>query len=158
MSQVLYEASPSLVRMNPFGSVLLILALVGGVILATPPVAGVLSASLALENPRIVSLAGLAVAALAFLWLLVWFVKTKMDHLVIKADEIVWTHGLLSKQYTEIAQTSIRTVRVQQSILQRLMGAGDVLIYTAGDMPEVLIRGLPEPEKLRQYTSASERN
>ena len=39
MSQVLYEASPSLVRMNPFGSVLLILALVGGVILATPPVA-----------------------------------------------------------------------------------------------------------------------
>ena len=157
MSQVLYEASPSLVRMNPFGSVLLILALVGGVILATPPVAGVLSASLALDS-RLVSLAGLAVAALAFLWLLVWFVKTKMDHLVIKADEIVWTHGLLSKQYTEIAQTSIRTVRVQQSILQRLMGAGDVLIYTAGDMPEVLIRGLPEPEKLRQYTSASERN
>ncbi len=157
MSQVLYEASPSLVRMNPFGSVLLILALVGGVILATPPVAGGLSASLALDS-RFVSLAGLAVAALAFLWLLVWFVKTKMDHLVIKADEIVWTHGLLSKQYTEIAQTSIRTVRVQQSILQRLMGAGDVLIYTAGDMPEVLIRGLPEPEKLRQYTSASERN
>ena len=157
MSQVLYEASPSLVRMNPFGSVLLIMALVGGVILATPPVAGGLSASLALDS-RFVSLAGLAVAALAFLWLLVWFVKTKMDHLVIKADEIVWTHGLLSKQYTEIAQTSIRTVRVQQSILQRLMGAGDVLIYTAGDMPEVLIRGLPEPEKLRQYTSASERN
>lgn len=156
MSQVLYEASPSLVRMNPFGSVLLILALVGGVILATPPVAGGLSASLALDS-RFVSLAGLAVAALAFLWLLVWFVKTKMDHLVIKADEIVWTHGLLSKQYTEIAQTSIRTVRVQQSVLQRLMGAGDVLIYTAGDMPEVLIRGLPEPEKLRQYTSASER-
>lgn len=156
MSQVLYEASPSLVRMNPFGSVLLILALVGGVILATPPVASGLSASMALDS-RFVSLAGLAVAALAFLWLLIWFVKTKMDHLVIKADEIVWTHGLLSKQYTEIAQTSIRTVRVQQSILQRLMGAGDVLIYTAGDMPEVLIRGLPEPEKLRQYTSASER-
>ena len=156
MSQVLYEASPSLVRMNPFGSVLLILALVGGVILATPPVASGLSANLALDS-RFVSLAGLAVAALAFLWLLVWFVKTKMDHLVIKADEIVWTHGLLSKQYTEIAQTSIRTVRVQQSVLQRLMGAGDVLIYTAGDMPEVLIRGLPEPEKLRQYTSASER-
>ena len=156
MSQVLYEASPSLVRMNPFGSVLLILALVGGVILATPPVASGLSASLALD-PRIISLVGLAGAALAFLWLLVWFVKTKMDHLVIKADEIVWTHGLLSKQYTEIAQTSIRTVRVQQSVLQRLMGAGDVLIYTAGDMPEVLIRGLPEPEKLRQYTSASER-
>ena len=56
MSQVLYEASPSLVRMNPFGSVLLILALVGGVILATPPVASGLSANLALDS-RFVSLA-----------------------------------------------------------------------------------------------------
>ena len=156
MSQVLYEASPSLVRMNPFGSVLLMLGLAGGLILATPPVAATLGAGLTLD-PRLISLLGMAGAALAFMWLLVWYVKTKMDHLVIKADEIVWTHGLLSKQYTEIAQTSIRTVRVQQSILQRLMGAGDVLIYTAGDMPEVLIRGLPEPEKLRQYTSASER-
>ncbi len=156
MSTVLYEASPSLVRMNPFGSVLLILALAGGVILATPPVARGLVTNLGLDS-RVISLVGLAVAALAFLWLLVWFVKTKMDHLVIKGDEIVWTHGLLSKQYTEIAQTSIRTVRVQQTFLQRLMGAGDVFIYTAGDMPEVLIRGLPEPEKIRQYTSASER-
>ncbi|MFZ1536142.1 MAG: PH domain-containing protein [Chromatiaceae bacterium] len=156
MSKVLYEASPSLVRMNPFGSVLLILSLAGGVILATPPVARGLVTNLGLDS-RVISLVGLAVAALAFLWLLVWFVKTKMDHLVIRGDEIVWTHGLLSKQYTEIAQTSIRTVRVQQTILQRLMGAGDVFIYTAGDMPEVLIRGLPEPEKLRQYTNASER-
>ena len=156
MSKVLYEASPSLVRMNPFGSVLLILSLAGGVILATPPVARGLVTNLGLDS-RVISLVGLAVAALAFLWLLVWFVKTKMDHLVIRGDEIVWTHGLLSKQYTEIAQTSIRTVRVQQTILQRLMGAGEVFIYTAGDMPEVLIRGLPEPEKLRQYTNASER-
>jgi hypothetical protein len=38
------------------------------------------------------------------------------------------------------------------------MGAGDVLIYTAGDMPEVVIRGLPEPSKVRQYTNAAERN
>jgi uncharacterized membrane protein YdbT with pleckstrin-like domain len=156
MSQVLYEASPSLVRMNPLGSVLLMLMLVGGLILATPPIAGALVTDLGLDS-RLISLVGLAGAALAFLWLLVWFVKTKMDHLVIKADEIVWTHGLLSKEYTEIAQSSIRTVRVQQSILQRIMGAGDVLIYTAGDMPEVLIRGLPDPDKVRHFTSAQAR-
>lgn len=157
MSTVLYEASPSLVRMNPFGSVLLILAIAGGVILATPPVARSLVTNWGLDS-RLISLLGLAVAALAFMWLLVWYIRTKMDHLVIKEDEIVWTHGLLSRQYTEIAQTSIRTVRVQQSILQRLMGAGDVFIYTSGDMPEVLIRGLPEPEKLREYMSSADRS
>ncbi|NCA88926.1 MAG: PH domain-containing protein [Gammaproteobacteria bacterium] len=156
MSQVLYEASPSLLRTNPFGSLLLILGLVGGVILATPPVAAILGAAL-LMPASLVSLGGLGLAALAFFWLLVWFVQTKMDHLVIKPDEIVWTHGLLSKQYTEIAQSSIRSVRVQQSVLQRIMGAGDVMVYTAGDLPEVVIRGLPNPELVRQHTSSRER-
>ena len=156
MSQVLYEASPSLLRMNPFGSLMLILGLVGGVLIATPPVAAGLGAAL-LMPANLVSLGGLALAALAFFWLLVWFIQTKMDHLVIKPDEIVWTHGLLSKQYTEIAQSSIRSVRVQQSVLQRIMGAGDVMVYTAGDLPEVVIRGLPNPELVRQHTSAGER-
>jgi uncharacterized membrane protein YdbT with pleckstrin-like domain len=157
MSKVLYEASPSLVRMNPFGSFLLLLGLVGGMIIATPPVASVLGAILVIPSAP-VSLGGLVLVALSFLWLLVWYIQTKMDHLVIKPDEIVWTHGLLSKQYTEIAQSSIRSVRVQQSLLQRIMGAGDVFVYTAGDMPEVVIRGLPNPELVRQHTSSGERS
>jgi len=157
MSQVLYQASPSLVRMNPFGSVLLILMLLGGVLVATPPVANTLGANLRMPS-AMVSLVGMAAAALAFLWLLIWYIKTKMDHLAIKSDELIWTHGLLSKRYTEIAQTSIRAVRVEQSLLQRIMGAGDVYVFTSGDLPEVVIRGLPDPELVRQYTSAAERD
>jgi len=99
----------------------------------------------------------MATAGLAFFWLLLWYIRTKMDHLVIKDDEIVWTHGLLSKEYTEIAQSSIRTVRVQQTLLQRIMGAGDVLVFTAGDAPEVVIRGLPNPDLIREYTSPARR-
>ncbi len=38
------------------------------------------------------------------------------------------------------------------------MGAGDVFVYTAGDMPEVVIRGLPSPELVRQHTSGGERS
>lgn len=156
MSQVLYEASPSMARMNPFGVLLLLLSLVGGVVMATPPVAAVLGAALLLPATTI-SLAGMATAGLAFFWLLLWYIRTKMDHLVIKDDEIVWTHGLLNKEYTEIAQSSIRTVRVQQTLLQRIMGAGDVLVFTAGDAPEVVIRGLPNPELIREYTSPARR-
>ncbi len=57
MSQVLYDASPSLLRMNPFGSLLLILGLVGGVLIATPPVAAGLGAAL-LIPASLISLAG----------------------------------------------------------------------------------------------------
>ena len=117
MSEVLYEASPSLVRMNPFGTFLVILLLIAGIALSLPPLAGVIGAMVGLppENANVISVLGLVIAAVAFLVLLVWYVKTKLDKLLIKKEEVVWTHGLLSKQYTEINMTSIRTVRVQQS-------------------------------------------
>ena len=72
---------------------------------------------------------GLQVDDIGFVQLLVWWIATKIDHLKVTDDEIIWTHGLLSKQYTEINMSSVRTVRVAQSLLQRIMNAGDVLEF-----------------------------
>jgi uncharacterized membrane protein YdbT with pleckstrin-like domain len=85
------------------------------------------------------------------LLLLYWYLLTKSDHLTITSDEIVWTHGLINKQYTEINMSSVRTVRVTQTLIQRMLKAGDIAIYTAGDEPEVVIRGLPKPEEVRAH-------
>ena len=149
MSKVLYEANPSLLRMNPLGTVLAILILLGGILLAAAY--GMVAALLGLpeEAAKVVGLAGIVVAALAFLRLLGWWVATKTDRLTIKEDELVWTHGLVSKEYTEINMGSVRTTRVTQTLIQRIMGAGDVTIFTSGDLPELVIRGLPEPERIR---------
>jgi uncharacterized membrane protein YdbT with pleckstrin-like domain len=147
MAKVLYDANPSLLRTHPFATVLLVVVLLAGIVLAIA--AGAVSSTLALPA-QIVGLAGIVLAAAAFLWLLVWYVSTKMDHLAIKEDEIVWSHGLISKQYTEISLSSVRTTRVKQTLMQRIMDAGDVMIFTAGDRPELYIRGLPEPHRIRE--------
>ena len=149
MSKVLYEANPSMLRMNPLGTLLAILILLVGIALAVA--SGMVTALLGLpaEASKALGLAGIAVAALAFLRLLSWYVSTKTDRLTIKEDELVWTHGLLSKDYTEINMGSVRTTRVTQTLMQRIMGAGDVTIFTSGDLPELVIRGLPEPERIR---------
>ena len=118
MSEILYEANPSMIRMYPFGTVVAIL------------------------------LIPLGIGILILLW---WWLSTKADKLTIKTDEIVWEHGLISKQYTELAMQSLRSVRVKQSLLQRMLSAGDVEIYTAGDDPELVIRGLPEPDRIREH-------
>ena len=83
--------------------------------------------------------------------LLSMYIKTKMDKLTIKSDEIVAAHGLVNKSYVEINMSSVRTVKVSQSLLQRMLNAGDVAIYTAGDAPELFIKGLPEPDKIRDF-------
>jgi uncharacterized membrane protein YdbT with pleckstrin-like domain len=88
----------------------------------------------------------LGIGILILLWM---WIKTKMDRLTITPDEIVWIHGLLNKKYTEIGMTSVRTVKVDQSLLQRMLDAGDVAVYTSGDVPEMVIRGLPDPGRIR---------
>jgi len=118
MSEVLYEANPSLIRMYPFGTILAVLLIPVGV---------------------------------GILLLLYWYLQTKADKLIIKDDEIVWIHGLISKQYTEINMSSVRTVRISQSLFQRIVNAGNVEIYTAGDNPEVVIKGLPNPDQIREF-------
>jgi uncharacterized membrane protein YdbT with pleckstrin-like domain len=138
LSDILYDANPSMVRMNPFGTAVAVLAVpfgaVGSIVIG-PPIAFAL----------------IAIAGGAVLLLLYWYLATKQDHLVIKRDEIVLTHGLLNKQYTEINMSSVRTVKVSQTLLQRIMDAGDVAIYTAGDQPELVVRGLPNPAAIREH-------
>jgi uncharacterized membrane protein YdbT with pleckstrin-like domain len=144
MSEALYDAHPSMIRSHPFPTLLAValiplgiaVALVGGQLVPqAAPVAGVL---------------GLAIAALAFLTLLSWYVRTKTDRLVIKDDEIVWTHGLLNKGYTEISMASVRTTRINQTLMQRILNTGDIEIYTSGDNPELVVKGLPDPSEIRR--------
>jgi len=143
MSEVLYDAHPSMIRSRPFTTLLALALIPLGIGLA------LMGGSLIPEAAPVVGVVGLAVAALAFLTLLAWYVRTKTDHLVINEEEIVWTHGLLNKGYTEINMSSVRTTRINQTLMQRIMNAGDVEIYTSGDAPELVIKGLPNPGEIR---------
>jgi len=144
MPEVLYDAHPSMIRSRPFGSLLAIALVPLGIGVA------LMGGRLVPEAAPVVQVVGLAVAALAFLTLLVWYVRAKTDHLVINDEEIVWTHGLLNKGYTEINMSSVRTTRVNQTLMQRILGTGDVEIYTAGDTPELVVKGLPNPDEIRR--------
>ncbi len=87
---------------------------------------------------------------IGILILLYWYLTMKADKLTIKEDEVIWTHGLLNKHYVEINMSSIRTTRVEQSLLQRMLNAGKLEIYTAGDQPELTVNGMPNPDKIRE--------
>lgn len=154
MSDFLYEAHPSVLRMRPFGVLLSIALIAGGILVALlgneilpPAAAGQIDA-------QTLQMIGIAVFAIATLRLMTWWVSARADRLVITDDELIWTHGLLSKQYTEINMSSVRTVRVSQSLFQRIMNAGDITVFTAGDNPELFVRGLPDPNEIRELVKA----
>ena len=96
------------------------------------------------------------VLGIGILILLFWYLSTKADKFEIKGGEVLWTHGLLNKQYTEIGMSSIRTIKISQSIIQRMLHAGDIEIYTSGDEPELSVKGLPDPQRIRELIRTGE--
>jgi len=152
-----YEAHPSLFRMRPFATLMAIGLMLLGILLALTGLAHlpVEIAQLArLIDGRLVQAAGALLLALSALRLLTWWIATRTDQLKITDDEILWTHGILSKSYTELGMGSVRTVQVSQSLLQRLLDAGDLRVFTTGDLPELVVRGLPEPNRVRELIKA----
>lgn len=157
MPDIRYDAHPSLLRSHPFGTLFnLLLILGGGLVAAFGEQVGQQMTVLLPPfiwtriDMQLLHWISLGVSGLALLQLLGWWIAGLTDHLRISGDEILWTHGLLNKQYTEININSVRTLRVQQTLLQRLLNAGDVSLYTTGDAPELVVRGLPDPGRIRE--------
>jgi uncharacterized membrane protein YdbT with pleckstrin-like domain len=95
----------------------------------------------------------LIAVAIGIIILLVWYVKSRSEQLTITNEGLRYEKGILSKTHNELKLTSIRSVRVYQSFFQRMFGTGDVDIFTAGDVPEVTLKGMPDPQQIREIVS-----
>jgi uncharacterized membrane protein YdbT with pleckstrin-like domain len=97
-------------------------------------------------------LAIILIAAFGFgiLILLWWFLQCKSTKLSVNESEILFEKGLLSKERSEVNISSVRTIKVKQSFFNRIFGVGTIEIYTAGDNPEIVAAGLPDPNKVRE--------
>ena len=103
------------------------------------------------NNPLgfILSILLITVVGLGVLILLYWFILSRSETLSIFDNKLIFTSGILSKKSTELKLMSIRTINVSQSFFQRIFGTGDLDIFTAGDFPEVALKGMPDPLKLK---------
>jgi len=82
--------------------------------------------------------------------LLGWYLQNKASKLVVTDNEVLFEQGLLNKDRSELNINSVRTVKVKQTFFNRLLGTGTVELYTAGDTPEIIATGMPEPNKIRE--------
>lgn len=104
------------------------------------------------NHPVIFSLLVLSIAGL--LVIAVWSVFARSTRVAVSNSEILYEKGLLSKQRVQVNLESVRSVRVTQSMMQRMFNVGDVEIFTAGDYAEIAVRGLPRPNELRDIVTS----
>jgi len=73
-----------------------------------------------------------ATVGVAVLAALLWFGTTYAKW--VTSDRLIYRHGVLAKHGIEIPLERVNTVFFSQSILDRVVGSGDLVIESAGEM------------------------
>lgn len=82
-------------------------------------------------------------------WFVIWYIKVRCTLLTVGEERVLLSRGVFAKERVEIELASIRTVRVDQTFVDRIFNCGVLNIFTAGDKPELRQGGMPDPERLR---------
>jgi uncharacterized membrane protein YdbT with pleckstrin-like domain len=78
-------------------------------------------------------LAGWAIIALIWAaWLVTRYVNWNFTHFVVTSDRVVFRTGALAKHGVEIPMEKINNINFHQGIWERIIGAGDLEIESAG--------------------------
>lgn len=82
-----------------------------------------------------VTLAGSGILILiALVWVGFTYLEWVTTNFVITTDRLIYRHGILSKHGIEIPLERVNTVFFSQSILERIVGSGDLVIESAGEL------------------------
>lgn len=92
-----------------------------------------LAAAIAFRNVDYASLAALALMLLSVLWLLVRYLKWTTTNFVLTTDRLISRQGVLRKAGREIPLERINDISVNQSLFERIIRSGDLMIESAGE-------------------------
>ena len=98
------------------------------------------------------------IVAVALIPVVVIILKRCSTEFIVKNDEVTLEKGLFSKNSVEVGMPQIRTIEVRQTIFQRMLGIGDIMIASSGtDTYEIIVAGIEEPKELRDLIQGFQR-
>jgi membrane protein YdbS with pleckstrin-like domain len=89
-------------------------------------------------------------AIIGIVILVVWAIILRTTYLEIDNDTVRYETGVFSKDRRALSRGAIRTVRVTQTLLNRMLDVGSIEIFTAGDVPEVRAASMSQPNAIRE--------
>lgn len=87
----------------------------------------------------------LAVLAAAVVWLIGRYLRWATTRLIVTTSRIIERRGIVSRSGREIPLTALTDVGYHQSIFERMIGAGDVILESAGRDSQEVFPDLPHP-------------
>jgi uncharacterized membrane protein YdbT with pleckstrin-like domain len=106
------------------------------------------------QDNGVIALVLLGLMALTALWWVVRYARWRTTNFVVTTDRLVWRHGVLAKSGREIPLDRINDIAFNQSLFERLLGAGDLTIESAGERGQQNFTDIPKPAHVQNVIYA----
>ena len=90
--------------------------------------------------------ASLVLSGLGLLRLIGRLFTWSTTHFVVTTDRVIYQRGLFGRQRLEIPLQRVNNVMFEQSFVERLVNAGDVIVESGADDRDVVFDNTPDPE------------
>ena len=92
------------------------------------------------QDPPWLWMIGAAVALIGLVWGLVHYVELMTSEFAVTSSRLIMKVGLISRYTTELLLTKVETIGVQQGLMGRMLGYGDLIVTGTGGAREVFRR------------------
>ncbi len=82
-------------------------------------------------------------------WFGLYYARWVTTHFVITSDRLIYRHGVLAKKGIEIPLERVNTVFFSQSIFERIVGSGDLVIESAGEKGQEAFSNVRKPSAVQ---------
>jgi uncharacterized membrane protein YdbT with pleckstrin-like domain len=86
---------------------------------------------------------------LTALWLVSRYVKWRTTNIVITSQRLIFRQGFIAKTGIEIPLERVNNVNFSQGIIERMLGAGDLLIESGGEDGQQRFTDIRRPDQVQ---------
>ena len=105
-----------------------------------------------------VSYLGMAAIIVAASWLIVCLIKWRTTYFVVTSHRLIYRQGVVARGGVEIPLERVNNVNFAQTILERLIGVGDLLIESGGKDGQQTFSDISQPERVQNIIHSTIQN
>ena len=101
---------------------------------------------------------GMAAIIVAASWLIVCLIKWRTTYFVVTSHRLIYRQGVVARGGVEIPLERVNNVNFTQTIIERMIGVGDLLIESGGKDGQQTFSDISQPERVQNIIHSTIQN
>lgn len=106
------------------------------------------------DAEKVLGYISIALLIACAIWLVIRYAKWANTNFVITSDRVIFRSGVVAKSGIEMPLERVNNVLFNQSVFERVLGAGDLLIESGGEAGQQRFTDVRRPERVQNLIHA----